>query len=139
MPDKQKGEVLRVEERAAAGELKKHNRELGHRFVFVDNKNYPNGKLYTITRALVNVKTPYEPAGARSHTVDAVMIFMGFGEKLEGLKAEVTLGRKSHVVNSPASIYVPAGVRHSYKVLKGSGTYTKIVLAPGGDYNAVTK
>ena len=104
----------------------------------MDNKNYPEGKLYTITRAVVDVKSPYEPAGARAHTVDAVMIFMGFGEKLQGLRAEVTLGRRSTVVDSPASVYVPAGVKHSYKILKGSGTYTKIVLAPGGDYNAVT-
>ena len=130
--------MLRVEERAAAGELKKHNKELGRRFVFVDNKNYPEGKLYTITRAVVDVKSPYEPAGDRAHTVDAVMIFMGFDERLEGLRAEVTLNGETFAVDSPASVYVPAGVNHSYKILRGSGTYTKIVLAPGGDYNAVT-
>lgn len=138
IPIKPKELVLNVEERAAAGELKKHNKELGRRFVFVDNRNYPNGKLYTITRAVVDVKTPYEPAGVRAHTVDAVMIFMGFDEQLKGLNAKVTLNGKSFVVSSPASVYVPAGVKHSYKILKGSGTYTKIVLAPGGDYNAVT-
>ncbi len=130
--------ILGVEERSAAGELKKHTEELGRRFVFVDNKNYPKGKLYTITRAVVDVKTPYEPAGIRAHTVDAVMMFMGFGERLEGLTAEVTLNRETFELKSPASVYVPAGVKHSYRLLKGSGTYTKIVLAPGGDYNAVT-
>jgi 2-isopropylmalate synthase len=127
-----------VEERAAAGELKKHTEELGRRFVFVDNKNFAESKLYAITRAVVDVKTPYEPAGVRAHTVDAIMIFMGFGDRLEGLKAEVTLSSEVFVVDSPASIYVPAGTNHSYKILRGSGTYTKIVLAPGGDYNAVT-
>ena len=66
------------------------------------------------------------------------MIFMGFNERLEGLQAQVTLGKRSFVLRSPASIYIPAGVRHSYKILKGSGTYTKVVLALGGDYNAVT-
>lgn len=130
--------ILRVEERAAAGELKKHNKELGRRFVFVDNKNYPEGSLYTITRAVVNVNRPYTPAGLRSHSVDAVMIFMGFNERLEGLRVKVTLGRRSFDLKSPASVYIPAGVKHSYKIIRGSGTYTKIVLAPKGDYNSVT-
>ncbi len=106
--------------------------------MFVDNKNYPESKLYAITRAVVDVKTPYEPAGLRVHTVDAVMIFMGFDERLGGLRAEVTLNGETFVVDSPASVYVSAGTNHSYKILRGSGTYTKIVLAPGGDYNAVT-
>lgn len=135
---KPKDLVLKVEERAAAGELKKHTKELGRRFVFSDNKNNPAGKLYAITRAVVEVKRAYEPAGVRTHTVDALMIFMGFDEKLEGLKAEVSLNGENFVVNSPGSVYVPAGVKHSYKILRGSGTYTKIVLAPSGDYNAVT-
>jgi len=130
--------ILKVEERAAAGELKKHTKELGRRFVFVDKQNCPSGKLYTISRAVMDVSTPYEAAEPRTHSVDAVMMFMGFGERLEGLCAEVSLNGESFVVNSPASVYVPAGVKHTYKLLKGSGTYTKIVLAPGGDYNAVT-
>src|SRR5271169_1363974 len=120
--------VLKVEERPAAGELKKHNKELGRRFVFVDKTNFPTGKVYTITRAVTNVDTPYEPAEARTHSVDAVMMFMGFSERLEGLSAEVTLNGESFKVNSPGSIYVPAGVSHSYKILKGSGTYTKIEI-----------
>jgi 2-isopropylmalate synthase len=130
--------ILRVEERAATGELKKHTQELGRRFVLVDKKNNPESKLYAVTRAVVDVDTPYEPATVRAHTVDAVMIFMGFGERLEGLRAEVTLNGEKFAVDSPASVYVPAGVNHLYKILRGSGTYTKIVLAPGGDYNDVT-
>ncbi|XOS92299.1 hypothetical protein ACLMAB_29355 [Brevibacillus laterosporus] len=37
-------------------------------------------------------------------------------------------------VMSPASIFIPAGLQHTYKYLSGSGTYTNIVLAP--EYNA---
>ncbi|QIC06031.1 hypothetical protein GOP56_10655 [Brevibacillus sp. 7WMA2] len=37
-------------------------------------------------------------------------------------------------VRSPASIFIPAGLQHTYKYVSGSGTYTNIVLAP--EYNA---
>ena len=130
--------VLSVEERPAKGELKKHNVELGKRYVFVDSKNATGGKLYIVARVVKNVKRKYEPASARTHTVDSVMLFMGTEEGLTGLKAEVQLGSKTYEVESPSSVYIPAGQKHTYRILGGSGTYMKVVLAPGGDYNAVT-
>jgi 2-isopropylmalate synthase len=131
--------ILRVEERPAVGELKKHVAERGRRFVFIDNRNFPKGKMYVIARAVKDVKEPYESATLRSHTVDAAMLFIGNEEDLKGLKAEVTLSGEKFPLESPACVYLPAGVQHTYRIIEGSGIYIKIVLAPGGDYNAVTK
>ncbi len=130
--------ILKVEARPALGELKKHVAEEGKRFVFIDNRNFPDGKMYALARALENIKEPYQSASSRSHTVDAAMLFIGKEGDLKGLKAEVTLNGEKFNVESPACVYLPAGVEHTCKILEGSGLYMKIVLAPGGDYNAVT-
>jgi len=130
--------ILKVEARPAVGELKKHVAERGKRFVFIDNKNFPQGKMYVIARAVKDIAEPYESATPRSHTVDAAMIFIGTKNDLRGLKVEVTLDGEKHELESPACVYVPAGVQHTYRLTNGTGIYIKIVLAPRGDYNAVT-
>ena len=133
-----RGAVLEVAKRPAKGELKKHASELGERYVFVDKGNMPAGKMYVVARVVRDVRKVYEPAAPRKHDVDAVMLFLGSGRGLVGLRAEVELGPERRSIESPSAVYVPAGVQHTYRILGGSGTYVKIVLAPGGDYNAVT-
>ena len=54
--------VLRVEERPAKGELKKHTLEKGKRYVFVDHKNYPKSKMYVISRSVTNIRRSYQSA-----------------------------------------------------------------------------
>jgi len=98
----------------------------------------PAGKMYVVARVVRDVRKVYEPAAPRKHDVDAVMLFLGSGRGLVGLRAEVELGPERRSIESPSAVYVPAGVQHTYRILGGSGTYVKIVLAPGGDYNAVT-
>ena len=133
-----RGTVLQVAKRPAKGELKKHGAELGERYVFVDRGNMPAGKMYVVARVVRGVKKVYEPASPRKHDVDAVMLFIGSRGGLRGLRAEVELGPERRRIESPSAVYVPAGVKHTYRILRGSGTYMKVVLAPGGDYNAVT-
>ena len=131
--------ILKVEQRPAKGELKKHLVERGKRFVFVDNNNFPSGDLYIIARVVRNIKNKYESALPRKHSVDAVMLFMGARSDLTGMVVEVEIAGRTRTLSSPAAAYVRAGLVHSYRILKGSGTYVKIVQAPGGNYNAVTK
>ena len=126
-------------QRPALGELKKHNKEVGKRFVFFDKNNYPEGNIYIIAREMINIDNPYVPAEPRSHSVDAIMIFMGLGEDLDGLEAEVQLSNEKTIIKSPASVFIPKETLNSYKIIKGSGIYMKIVFAPLGDYNSVTK
>ena len=130
--------ILKVESNPAAGVLKKHTVEKGKRFVFIDDANFPEGKMYVIARAVKNIRKPYASATLRSHTVDGAMLFMGNGTDMKGLKVEVQLGDDRYILDSPASVYVPAGTKHTYTILRGSGLYMKVLQAPGGDYNAVT-
>lgn len=131
--------IFKPQIRPAKGELVKHYSERGKRFVFLDSRNFPEGNIYMIMRVVRNIRKPYESAELRMHTVDAIMVFIGFKKDLTGLIVEVTLGDKKYVLESPVCIYVRAGTPHTYRILKGSGIYQKIVFAPGGDYNKVTR
>ena len=46
----------------------------------------------------------------------------------------MTLGEEIFPLESPASVFIPAGVPHGYRVVGGAGTYLNHVLA--GDYNS---
>lgn len=137
--DKKIDLIFTALQRPALGELKKHNKEIGKRFVFLDNNNFPQGDIYIIAREVININDPYSPAEPRSHSVNAIMIFIGFDHDLNGLKVEVQIGEDKKIVASPASVYIPKETLHSYKILSGTGIYMKIVFAPSGDYNSVTK
>lgn len=119
----------------SATELKKHRAGVGVRYVFADHNNNPNGNIYAIVRTVENVERPDPHVDKHAHDVDSLFMFLGDNKDLTGLRAEVVLGDETHVVDSPTSVYVPSGVEHTYRFVKGSGKYINIVLAPGGRYN----
>ena len=47
---------------------------------------------------------------------------------------EVEIEGEVQIIESPASVFIPSGLKHRYKYLSGTGTYTNIVLAP--NYNS---
>ena len=132
-------EIIKPEIRPAEGELTKHVKELGKRFVFFDERSLPAGNIYMIMRVVSNVREEYEPAMPRRHSVDAFMVFIGLNEDLTGMRARVRIGDSEVVEDSPFAVYVPAGTEHTYSIISGTGIYQKIVLAPRGDYNSVTE
>lgn len=126
--------ILPVEARAST-ELKGHAAGPGTRYVFSDHRNNPGGRVYAITRVVENVDRPEMHIDDHAHDVDSLWIFEGAGPGLTGLSVEVKLGENWHPLESPASVYIPAGVIHNYRFVRGSGHYLNIVLAEGGDYN----
>jgi 2-isopropylmalate synthase len=131
--------ILKVTKGAAAGALKKHFKEIGERYVFCDKNNNPGGNIYAIAREVHNVEEPGAHLDEHIHTVENLMIFLGFEKGLTGLTAEVTLGNEKYFVESPSAVFVPPGLKHSFKFIRGSGLYVNFLPAPAGDYNAVTK
>lgn len=131
--------VFIPEKRAALGELKKHTEEKGERFVFFDKNNFPKGNVYIITRRVKNIRKPYSSALPRKHKVDSIMLFLGFGKNLKGLKIKLLLEDREKMYESPVGLYVPKNTRCSYTIMSGSGLYFKILpRVPRGDYNKVT-
>lgn len=56
---------------------------------------------------------------------DSLLLLIGHDEGLSGLSAEVVLGDEKFAVRSPASIFIPSGMRHSCKATSGSGLMLK--------------
>lgn len=130
--------ILKVKAKSAS-ELTKHKHGPGERFVFSDHENNPDGKVYTIVRVVENVDNPEQHIEDHEHPVDSLWLFEGDKPDLTGLKVEVKLGDKKFTLDSPASVYIPAGITHNYRFIRGSGRYTNIVLVEGGEYNKAIK
>ncbi len=106
----------------------------GKRRVFLEEKLFSDSDLYVMVRTTKDVM-PDQPEYVESHAhnVSSVYIFLGSGEELEGLKAEVVLDDEIYIVSSPATVFIPGGAVHSYRLIEGSGHFSHIVLK--GNYN----
>ena len=118
----------------SATELKYHRHGPGRRFVMLDHRLIPSSPYYFIIRKVDQIAAD-EPGHVDSHThrCDSVFMFLGDGDAYRGLEVEVTVGDRQQVLGSPATVFVPAGYRHTYRFLSGSGTFINFV--DNGNYN----
>lgn len=118
----------------SATELKYHREGPGLRHVMLDERLIADCRQYCIAREIPALS---EPAPAHvdlhAHTVDSLFLFLGHEPGLKGLRVEVQLGEVVKELDSPASVFIPAGVPHTYRILMGSGVFINHVLA--GSYN----
>ena len=130
--------ILNVEARSAE-ELIKHQKGPGTRYIFSDDKNNPEGNIYTIVRLVDNVDRPRAHVEPHSHEFESLNIFKGNNPDMTGLEAEILLGDKWYPIKSPRAVRIPPGLNHTYRLIKGSGEYWNIVIAPGANYNKTVK
>jgi 2-isopropylmalate synthase len=118
----------------SATELKYHRHGPGRRFVMLDQRLVPSSPYYFIARKVDEI-APTEPGHVDSHIhrCDSVFMFLGDGDGYQGLEVEVTVGERRRTLQSPASVFVPAGFRHTYRFLSGRGTFINFVN--NGSYN----
>lgn len=120
-----------------ASELKYHRDGPGVRWVWMDSRVDPRASLYVIQRSIGLHGIPFTPekhVDRHTHNCDSLFVFWGDQADGTGLTCCVELGEESETVHSPASVFIPAGVEHTYHYVSGQGTYTNIVLAP--DYQS---
>jgi len=72
----------------------------------------------------IDVENPPGPdyVGIHAHDVSQAYVF-----PLPGIKFEVTLGDETHVVDSPATVFIPPRLKHTVKIIEGSGIEVSIV------------
>ncbi|MBW4497321.1 MAG: 2-isopropylmalate synthase [Oscillatoria princeps RMCB-10] len=119
-----------------SSELKYHRNGPGVRWVMMDSRVDARSSFYVIQRFIGLHGIPFTPekhVDTHAHHCDSAFIFWGDAPDGTGLICNVQLGDEERTVESPASVFIPAGVRHAYYYVAGRGTYTNIVLAP--DYN----
>jgi len=119
-----------------ASELKYHRDGPGVRWVLMDSRVDPRTSFYVIQRFIGlhgAAIVPENHVDSHAHHCDSLFIFWGDQPDGTGLTCRVQLEAEEKTVESPASIFIPAEMEHSYSYVSGNGTYTNIVLAP--DYN----
>src|SRR5439155_9478239 len=116
-------------------EIKYHtNAAPGVRCVFVDGKLKPEAGFYTVVRSVANVKpTQANYVDLHTHNCDTQHIAIGNGPELTGLKIEFQIGDEKVAVESPVGVNIPAGTRHSQRIIEGSGHFFNFV--PKSNYN----
>lgn len=119
----------------SATELRHHRAGPGERYVLVDDRFVPDAGQYCIARRIPQLDD-YGAGHVDTHVhhCDSLFMFLGEGPGYTGLSTEVWLDDEVFAIESPASVFIPAGVRHGYRVVGGAGTYLNHVLA--GEYNA---
>lgn len=120
-----------------ASELKYHRDGQGDRWVQLDHRTDERTSFYVIKRIFHHDYTNVDLEGhvdIHAHHCDSAFIFWGNEADGTGLLCEVEIEGERQIIQSPKSIFIPAGLKHTYKYLSGAGTYTNIVLAP--EYNA---
>lgn len=121
--------------RIPATELPYHRKGPGIRYVMVDNRLVHDARQYCIVRR-IPLLSDYGSGHVdlHRHTVDSLFLFLGDGDDYTGLTVELRLGGDTLLVKSPASVLIPSGMWHSYRVVEGAGTYVNHVLA--GTYHS---
>nr|WP_295970132.1 2-isopropylmalate synthase [uncultured Bacillus sp.] len=119
-----------------ASELKYHRDGYGIRWVHLDHRTDDRTSFYVIQRVFPHDSIADDLEGhvdVHAHHCDSAFIFWGSRPDGTGLVCEVEIEGEQQIIESPKSVFIPAGLKHSYRYLSGSGTYTNIVLAP--EYN----
>ena len=115
-------------------ELTGHQEGQGTRYVFLDERVVPISSIYSIVRKVANVQEDNQShVDVHKHNCDSAFLFIGDSNDLSGLVCEVNLGDEKYKIESPAYVFIPRGLQHSYRFISGSGFYINIVLS--GDYN----
>ena len=116
-----------------SSELAYHRDGVGKRWVLMDNRIDERSSVYIIERIFdKDYRDEYQPhVDAHAHHCDSVFVFMGNAVDGTGLIVSVTFGdNATEIFSSPASVFIPAHVVHSYKYINGTGQFLNFVLAP---------
>lgn len=117
-----------------ASELKYHTDGPGTRWVHLDSRVDNKASFYVIQRFFDEVKqNPEKHVDKHTHHCDSAFLFWGANSDGTGLTCCVQMNGEEHIAHSPATVFIPAFIEHSYHYVSGKGSFTNIVLSP--DYN----
>lgn len=122
-------------EKRKTSELKfHHDIAPGLRFLALDKGLMKKAPVYIAVRRVRKVKENQpEYIDYHIHSVDSLYLFIGDEDNLKGLQAIVRIDNSERRIESPMTVFIPKGLKHSYKMTGGSGLYISILL--DGDYN----
>jgi hypothetical protein len=102
------------------------------RHVFINRDSHPDADIYVAIHEAkdlpANVPDYQVP---HFHNTDEFYYFLGSNPDLTGLEGQILFDGKVHRILSPATVYIPTGAVHEYKVTRGAGTVTVLFRSRG--------
>jgi 2-isopropylmalate synthase len=109
---------------------------LGPRYRLLWDNIVPDSDIKVLVRHILGISSEY-PDYVERHIHDVSKVYILLSEEPGTLEEEVTLGDEKYAVKSPAAIFVPAGLEHHIKFMKGHGLHI-MVMPTKGSYNEHT-
>jgi hypothetical protein len=108
------------------------------RYIFINKDLHPEADVYiAIHEAKDLPETVPDYQVPHFHNTDEFYYFLGNESDLAGLEGQIKFEGKVHKIASPATVYIPTGTVHEYKVTRGAGSV--VVLFRNRGYNHVDK
>jgi hypothetical protein len=95
------------------------------RHIFINRDSHPDADIYIAIHQADNLPDPVPDYQVpHFHNTDEFYYFIGNNPDLTGLEGQIIFEGKVHKIISPATVYIPTGAVHEYKVTRGAGTVT---------------
>lgn len=95
------------------------------RHIFINRDSHPDADIYIAiheAKSLPEDVPDYQVP--HCHNTDEFYYFIGNNPDLTGLEGQIIFEGAVHKIVSPATVYIPTGTVHEYKVTRGVGTVT---------------
>lgn len=92
------------------------------RHIFINKDSHPDADVYVAIHEAKELPKPVPDYQVpHFHNTDEFYFFLGNGTDLSGLEGQIKFEGKVHKIIAPATVYIPTGTVHEYKVRAGAG------------------
>jgi len=102
------------------------------RHIFINKDSHPEADVYIAIHEAVDlpqVVPDYQVP--HFHNTDEFYFFLGNNKDLTGLEGQIKFDGRVHKIVSPATVYIPTGAVHEYKVTRGQGSVVVLFRSRG--------
>lgn len=108
------------------------------RHIFINRDSHQDADVYIAIHEAKELPDPVPDYQVpHLHNTDEFYFFLGNEPDLSGLEGQIKFEGRVHKIVAPATVYIPTGMVHEYKVTRGSGSV--VVLFRNRGYNHVDK
>jgi 2-isopropylmalate synthase len=127
MPGKNDHLVVKAQlmEELVFHEVKRAQREIGPLYNFMEDCLVPGADICIHAREVKQVPSDYQ-THVVPHKHEVSSVYSIFGD----LTVEIILEEEKHQITGPASVFIPAGMTHAVRPVKGTG-YLVMVIKSG--------
>jgi mannose-6-phosphate isomerase-like protein (cupin superfamily) len=103
-----------------------------NRHIFINKDSHPEADVYIAIHEAKDLP-PEVPdyQVPHFHNTDEFYFFLGNNQDLTGLEGQIKFDGKVHRIASPATVYIPTGAVHEYKVTRGQGSVVVLFRSRG--------